>query len=116
MRRFSRYFPVVIATSWFVTIAIAVWATAVHSGPPVHFKKVDTLAAQFEHLPGLGVLYLDPNTLPIGPFTDYDEKGRPVKVIYLVSLKDLNADKRFETVGTGLGSIKVGHTGFPRNP
>ena len=50
-------------------------------------------AADF--LPGLGTLYVDPATLPAGPFLAYDHEGHLVSSIYMIPLKDLNAQKPF---------------------
>src|ERR671925_52643 len=39
------------------------------------FRKVSTLVQLPEFLPGLGILYVDPRTLPAGPFLAYDRQG-----------------------------------------
>ena len=39
------------------------------------YKKVSTLVALPDFLPGLGTLYVDPATLPAGPFLAYDHQG-----------------------------------------
>jgi len=61
-------------------------AADIHSQPPANFKKVSTLVKLPEYLPGLGVLYVDPSTLPVGPFLGYDKKGHLVNVTYMVPL------------------------------
>jgi len=53
-------------------------------------------------VPGLGTLYVDPATLPAGPFLAYDHQGTLVSSIYMIPLKDMNSQKAF----TGL---KVAH-------
>jgi hypothetical protein len=47
-----------------------------------------------DFLPGLGQLYVDPQTLPAGPFLAYDHTGRLVSTIYMVPLKDITAHKK----------------------
>jgi hypothetical protein len=66
------------------------------------YKKVSTLVALPDFVPGLGTLYVDPATLPAGPFLAYDHQGHLVSSIYMIPLKDMNAQRGF----TGL---KVAH-------
>lgn len=71
-------------------------AAAQRSAPPgASYKKVSTLVALPDFLPGLGTLYVDPATLPAGPFLAYDHQGHLVSSIYMIPLKDLNAQKAF---------------------
>jgi len=65
------------------------------------FKKVSTLVKLPDFIPGLGVLYVDPATLPVGPFLAYDRDGRLVSTIYMVPLDELEAHK-------SLGNLSVG--------
>jgi hypothetical protein len=48
-----------------------------------------------ENIPGLGTLYVDPTTLPAGPFLAYDHRGLLVSSVYMIPLSDLNAHKAF---------------------
>jgi len=73
--------------------AAAVWAQ--RSTPPDNFKKVSTLVPLPDFIPGLGTLYVDPQTLPVGPFLAHDRQGRLVGTIYMVPVKDLEAKKAF---------------------
>jgi hypothetical protein len=73
--------------------AAAVWAQ--QSTPPDNFKKVSTLVPLPDFIPGLGTLYVDPQTLPVGPFLAHDRQGRLVGTIYMVPVKDLEAKKAF---------------------
>lgn len=106
---------VVLALSLAAVTGVAA-AADIHSQPPANFKKVSTLVKLPEYLPGLGVLYVDPATLPIGPFLGYDKSGRLVNVTYMVPLKDLNAHKNFVDEGAKLGDLKINHTDFVYNP
>ena len=49
-------------------------------------------------MPGLGTLYVDPPTLPAGPFLAYDHQGKLVSSIYMIPLKDMNNHKAFENL------------------
>ena len=67
-----------------------------HQEPPGgKYKKVSTLVALPDFVPGLGTLYVDPATLPAGPFLAYDHQGHLVSSIYMIPLKDMNAQKAF---------------------
>jgi len=59
------------------------------------YKEVSTLVALPNYLPGLGTLYVNPATLPAGPFLAYDHQGHLVSSIYMIPLKDMNAKKAF---------------------
>src|SRR6478609_11831564 len=69
--------------------------------PPAPFRKVSELVKLPDFLPGLGTLYVDPKTLPAGPFLAYDHGGRLVSTIYMVPLKDFNEHKKL----AGLGAV-----------
>jgi hypothetical protein len=78
-------------------------AAAQRKAPPGGaYKKVSTLVALPDFLPGLGTLYVDPATLPAGPFLAYDHQGELVSSIYMIPLKDMNAHKAFS-------ELKVAH-------
>ena len=71
-------------------------AAAQRTAPPGGaYKKVSTLVALPDFLPGLGTLYVDPATIPAGPFLAYDHQGKLVSSIYMIPLKDMNAHKAF---------------------
>jgi hypothetical protein len=70
-------------------------AAPLHEPPGGKYRKVSTLVALPDFVPGLGTLYVDPATLPAGPFLAYDHRGDLVSSIYMIPLKDLNAHKVF---------------------
>lgn len=87
--------------------------------PPEPYKKVSTLVKLPDFLPGLGTLYVDPKTLPAGPFLAYDHKGTLVSTIFMIPLSDLNAMKKYELSAPG-GRVdhvtiqfNAGHPGVP---
>jgi hypothetical protein len=79
----------------------ALAADQVEKAPPsAPYKKVSELVKLPDFLPGLGQLYVDPKTLPAGPFLAYDHDGRLVSTVYMLPIKDLtNKDKRFDDLG-----------------
>jgi hypothetical protein len=70
-------------------------AAPLHEPPGGKYKKVSTLVPLPSFVPGLGTLYVDPATLPVGPFLAYDHQGNLVSAIYMIPLKDMNAQKAF---------------------
>src|SRR5258707_15876896 len=64
--------------------------------PPAPYKKVSTLVKLPDFLPGLGTLYVDPKTLPAGPFLAYDHKNVLVSTIYMIPIKEIEAHKKFD--------------------
>lgn len=70
-------------------------AAPLQEPPGGKYKKVSTLVALPDFVPGLGTLYVDPATLPAGPFLAYDHQGHLVSSIYMIPLKDMNGQKAF---------------------
>jgi hypothetical protein len=76
-----------------------------HAPPGGAYKKVSELVKLPDFLPGLGTLYVNPKTLPAGPFLAYDHQGRLVSTIYMIPLKDLNAQKKFDDLAAPGGKV-----------
>ena len=76
-------------------------ARAASISAPAGYKKVGELVKLPDFLPGLGTLYVQPATLPAGPFLAYDRDGRLVSTIYMVPLEDLQAQKKFDELAVG---------------
>lgn len=71
-------------------------ARAQQTAPPGGaFQKVSELVELPEFLPGMGVLYVDPGTLPAGPFLAYDREGALVSTIYMIPLAALDGHRAF---------------------
>lgn len=84
----------------------ALAANNVMKAPPGGtYKKVSSLVKLPDFLPHLGQLYVDPKTLPAGPFLAYDHKGRLVSTIYMVPLKALNDHKMFDNLAAPGGKV-----------
>src|SRR5437588_4562864 len=66
--------------------------------PGGDYKRVSELVRFPDFYPGLGRLYVQPNTLPLGPFRAYDRQGWLVSTIYMVPLKDLEPHKMMEII------------------
>jgi len=82
--------------------------------PPAPYQAVSKLVALPDFLPGMGTLYVDPTTLPAGPFLAYDKAGKLVSTIYMVPLEDFDAHKKIDNLKTS--GDKVDHVDMYFNP
>lgn len=96
-------------------------ARAQQSAPPGGaFQKVSDLVELPEFLPGMGVLYVDPGTLPAGPFLAYDREGALVSTIYMIPLAALEDHQAFSGLDAADARVdhvdvvfNAGHPGVP---
>jgi hypothetical protein len=79
---------------------------AVMGPPPAGYEKVSTLVKLPEFIPGLGTLYVRPQTLPAGPFLAYDRDNRLVSTIYMIPVADIAAREIFEDLAVGGDSMQ----------
>jgi hypothetical protein len=104
-----------VALSLLVLSALPVQAAGVEKAPPpAPYQAVSKLVPLPDFLPGMGTLYVDPKTLPAGPFLAYDKSGKLVSTIYMVPLEDLDAHKKFDDLKTS--GQKVDHVDLYFNP
>ncbi len=86
-------------------------ATAAPAGIPMQappggsYRKVSELVKLPDFLPGLGTLYVDPTTLPAGPFLGYDRSGRLVNTVYMVPVADLQARRKLDDLPAPGGRV-----------
>ena len=96
-------------------------AQNVEKAPPgAEYKKVSELVKLPDFLPGLGTLYVNPKTLPAGPFLAYDHAGKLVSTIYMIPLKDISEHMKFDDLAAPGGKVdhvslyyNAGHPGVP---
>jgi hypothetical protein len=104
-----------------IALATPAFAAGVEQAPPpAPYKKVSELVKLPDFLPGLGTLFVDPKTLPAGPFLAYDHKGKLVSTIYMIPTKDLTEQKKFDDLAAPGGKVdhvtlyfNAGHPGVP---
>ena len=85
----------------------AVTEPALTTGPPpAGYRKLSTLAKLPEFIPGLGALYVRPQTLPAGPFLGYDRRGHLVNTVYMIPVADVTAHTTFEHLAVGGGPVR----------
>jgi hypothetical protein len=103
----KRLFSIALALGLFATFGCTSLAAQQSAAPPANYKKVSSLVALPDFVPGLGVLYVDPATLPAGPFLAYDREGKLVSSVYMVPMKDITAHKAFNNLA--VAKEKVDH-------
>lgn len=75
-------------------------AAAQSMAPPGgEYRKASEVAGLPDFFPGLGILYVQPKTLPGGPYFAYDREGHLVSTVYMVPLKDIEAHQKLNFVG-----------------
>ena len=90
--------------------------------PGGDYAKVSSLVALPDFIPGLGTLYVQPATLPAGPFLAYDKNKTLVSSIYMIPIEDMQNQKGFDNLAVGSETVldvdmyyNAGHPGVP-NP
>jgi hypothetical protein len=90
----------VLAFSGLTACAMAGDGSVAKAPPAGEYQKVSELAALPELIPGMGQLYVQPKTLPAGPFLAYDRRDRLVSTVYMIPLADMQNRKNFENLET----------------
>lgn len=73
--------------------------------PGGDYQMVSDLVELPDFIPGMGTLYVDPATLPAGPFLAYDRDGGLVSTTYMVPLESLNQQKKFSGLDTAPAEV-----------
>lgn len=73
--------------------------------PPAPYVKVADVLPLPEFLPGLGTLYVDPDTLPAGPFLAYDHDGKLSATVYMTPIADLEGGTAYDDLALGSGTV-----------
>jgi hypothetical protein len=88
--------------------------------PGGEYKKMSSLYQLPDFFPGLGTLYVDPKTLPVGPYLAYDHQGNLASTVYMIPLRDLRAGTPFNSLVAAHAKINHvdiyynnGHAGVP---
>jgi len=109
-----RMSPLMVLAALAVASMPALAADLGKAPPPAPYQAVSKLVKLPDFLPGMGTLYVDPATLPAGPFLAYDRAGKLVSTMYMIPLEDLDAHKKFSDLKTS--AQKVDHVDMYFNP
>lgn len=80
---------------------------AMTAPPGGAFQPVSELVELPDFLPGIGTLYVDPATLPAGPFLAYDRDGKLVSSVYMIPLSAMNEQQNFN--GLDVATAEADH-------
>ncbi|WP_417722883.1 hypothetical protein [Salipiger sp.] len=103
----SRSFAILAAASLSIaTPALAQDDDGARTAPPAApYVKVSDALPLPEFIPGLGTLFVDPATLPAGPFLAYDHDGTLSATIYMTPLAALESGTAYDGLGTGSATV-----------
>ena len=87
--------------------ALAQEADLTQAPPPAPYQAVSDLVELPEFLPGLGQLYVDPATLPAGPFLGYDHDGKLSATIYMTPVADLEGGTAYNDLAVGAETVSA---------
>ena len=112
----------ILVAGAFAMATVPAQAQSLDKAPPGGaYKKVSELVKLPDFLPGMGTLYVDPKTLPVGPFLAYDRDGRLASTIYMVPVEDIQAQKKLDNLKTSGGKVdhvdmyfNAGHPGVEK--
>jgi len=77
------------------------------------YKRLSDLVNFPKFFPGLGIIFVRPDTLPIGPYLCFDRKDHLVATVYMIATKDIDDHKTIDASGF---SAPVDHVSFYFNP
>lgn len=73
--------------------------------PAAPYKAVSSLVKLPDFVPGLGQLFVDPDTLPAGPFLGYGRDGKLVSTTYMIPLSLMKPDMNLNDLKAPAGSV-----------
>lgn len=103
-----KFLPILITTVSLLAAAPAVAhdeETLKEAPPGEPYVKVSDALPLPEFIPGLGTLFVDPETLPAGPFLAYDHDGKLSATVYMTPLEELQNGTAYD--GLSIGSHTV---------
>lgn len=86
----------------------AAGASVLKAPPAAPYKAVSSLVKLPDFIPGMGQLFVDPATLPAGPFLGYDHDGHIVNTTYMIPLSLMKPDMHLNNLQVPAGA-KVDH-------
>ncbi|WP_254694958.1 hypothetical protein [Antarctobacter heliothermus] len=87
-------------------LAFAHDTEALKESPPGDpYVQVSDVLPLPEFLPGLGTLFVVPDTLPAGPFLAYDHDGKLSATVYMTPLEALSNGTAYNDLHVGLHEV-----------
>lgn len=99
--------PLMIAATMLATIPARAHdeAKLEHAPPGGSYVQVSDVLPLPEFIPGLGTLFVDPNSLPAGPFLAYDHDGNLSATVYMTPLAALQSGTAYDDLGIGSHTV-----------
>ncbi|WP_323017254.1 DUF5602 domain-containing protein [Castellaniella sp.] len=94
-----------LALSFGAGSAVAAEPSVQQAPPAAPYKAVSSLVKLPDFIPGLGQLFVDPATLPAGPFLGYDHDGKLVSTTYMIPLSAMKADMNLHDLKAPAGTV-----------
>lgn len=85
--------------------AVAADTSVLNAPPADSYKAVSSLVKLPDFIPGLGQLFVAPDTLPAGPFLGYDHDGKLVTTTYMIPLSMMKPDMNINDLKTPAGTV-----------
>lgn len=85
--------------------AIAADTSVLKAPPAAPYKAVSSLVKLPDFIPGLGQLFVAPDTLPAGPFLGYDHDGKLVSTTYMIPLSMMKPDMSLMDLKVPAGTV-----------
>lgn len=94
-----------LAFSLGASCAMAAESSALKAPPASPYKAVSSLVKLPDFIPGMGQLFVDPDTLPAGPFLGYDHDGKLVNTTYMIPLSMMKPDMHLNDLKVPAGAV-----------
>jgi hypothetical protein len=100
-----------VAAAIFAASTTLAWANGptgdLGQAPPGgDYRPVSELVPLPEFIPGMGQLFVQPDTLPAGPFLAYDRTGRLASTVYMIPLSAMNEQQDFADLAVPGATVK----------
>jgi hypothetical protein len=109
MTRRKLIVPLLVVTALLSGCAERRSASVAMAPPGGEYQRGSALFGMPDYIPGQGTLYVQPRTVPVGPFLAYDKQGHLISTMYMVPIRDLNAHRDFQNleVAPGMKPLRV---------
>lgn len=85
--------------------AIAADSSVLNAPPAAPYAAVSSLVKLPDFVPGLGQLFVAPDTLPAGPFLGYDHDGKLATTTYMIPLSMMKPDMNLMDLKVPAGTV-----------
>lgn len=110
-------FRLVVAVALSVVGAVHADVTTIAKEPPAGpYRSLNELLDLAHFVPGLGTLFVDPASLPVGPYLGYDRNGRLINAIYVIIETGADGFDARADLERRFPGVRIDHVHEERNP